>query len=381
MNIKAGKILKDAIGVMYLLIGAGAGILMVYLVQEGRNNVYDDFLWLYPPVLTLLIAICLVQGYGLIRSRRWAYTLHTGLMIVWIPFVSIMSVTILQAIWRQKDFLWFLQIVAAVGLPIAIQWFLRNNRDRLLHPPGPTTWRVTFMVAGVVVLAMSIIVPVTIMSVAIHTYFLTSGQRQEIADIENECYRLTLYYSPNLIRGGYTQLIAVDKNSLLNAENRVWGKPEYKEYRLAFIDSNVVGMYGDDGDTIMIDLSSPPPLFEDAEHHPPWRTELHYEGCTDRIVAENDEFVVTWRSYPSLAGYYGGATRLLLTDRSSWFGRDKVLIEAFEEDAVEAAFLGDDTLRVVVHFLDPTHFQYRRHGGQDTQFFDLRNPRDYPLDY
>lgn len=384
MNIKARTFIKNLIGGMYFLIGLGAIVLTVFMLQESRNSVFTDAIWLYVKALTLLLAICTALGYGLVRSRRWAYTLHTGLMILWIPFVLFVCLNASVELWFRKDLLWLLLVLVAVGLPAAIQWFLRRNRDLILQPPGAVKVWLKLVIAGIVTIPGLILVPLMTFMIALTVYGVGFGQRQEVAGAETENYRVTLYHYPGLGVFGedFMQLVSVNKNSFLKGEESVWSEDCYGAYRVVFLDTHVVGLFRPGSeDAIMVDLLAAPDATDDDESHPRWRVELDYEGCTDKVVAENARFLVTWRTYPPLPKQYSAATRLLLRDKSAWFVRDKVLIEAWEKDTVAARFLEPDSLSVFIHLLDDVHCQGRNQGAQSFHTFDLEDLPKYPVIY
>ena len=382
MNTKTKTLIKNLIGGMYSLIGLGAIGLTVFLLRESRNSVSTDAIWFYVEVLALLLAICTGLGYGLFRSKRWVYTLHTGLMILWIPFISLVSLNFSAELWYRKDIVWMLLVIVAIGLPITIQWFLRRNRDLMLQPPGSIKVWVKLIIVGIVTLPGFILVP--IMAIGVDVYEFGSDRRHEVAGVETENYRVTLYHYPDLTICGeeFMKLVSVDKNSFLKGEKRVWSEDSYGAYKVAFVDTHTVGLFCPGfEDTILVDLLAAPDVIDNKKSHPRWHVELNYEGCTDKVVAENERFLVTWRTYPPLLQKYGGATRLLLRDKSAWFIRDKILIDAWGNDTVGANFIKPDSLIVFIHLLDDYHHQHRKHGTQSIHTFDLEHLPEYPVTY
>ena len=385
--VKIQIILKNILAGIWALLAAALVVVVVLLHIESRDVVFGRAAaWTYSFWSLVLVVPLGLLAYGLFKSRRWVFHWHSILLGFLIFFDVVAVIKFGEKIYRTRDLTSIIVVLAVFVFPIIAEVFLFRIRNTVLTSVAEGSKEVTVVstILGCVAVIPAIL-GVIVIGIAMSIGGSPAQDRVELSQIENDRFKVTVYHLPSnhATVGEYTQIIFVDKNSLLKGEKEILWKRGVENYFLEFIDSNTVRFISAESkkDTVICNLLDPKNAIPDDCPVPPFRLMLDYEGCEDDTLAENDSYVVTLRKYPPANKASIGFLRLLVTDKTDWFPSEEVLLEACQGDSIEARFIGNDSLSVSMTLGPNNNLPADRIGEVVTYDFDLENVSEVPVSY
>ncbi|MDH3890705.1 MAG: hypothetical protein OEV49_06440 [candidate division Zixibacteria bacterium] len=385
MSIETKKLLKNILATLYgivalLLLIATAWVLFT----GGEIKVVPAVPVFFSGLLAYLGLFTASLAYGLWKSKKWGYRLHTNTMIFLIPLLCLSSIKFGLMLWRLKDLLLLSLLLLVTALAIAAQWFLRRNRDGVLFPTGSVSKRAAGAVRGALIVPVVLLLPILTLSLFNTVEILIGRDREMFDSIENDRFLVASYrYSPSSFPEEPHTVVVVDKRTILRAEKPLYRPILVADYRLSWYDSTTF-IFGPPGKhrARVINLLNPPAPSSFAY----WSSKCKHDHqpddpTVDTTLAENERYVVTTRSSLPDCAAGCGPKRLLCRDKLGSPAQETVLIEVAALDSISVTFADSAELSVFVRFKDGRRHLTEEIGSIIHHDIDLSSPPAVAVQY
>lgn len=358
-------LINRILAVLFGAVAIGTMVLLVSILSNSRVLVYKSSAIFFSIMFTGVFIYFSALTIGMAMQRKWSVYLYNLFFIVMSPPLLLISLYSLKPLWHTKDLVALFVVLLVIGVFVFIKFYLRNNKELFIASSEKIDKSIK---TGLIVIGALIGMP--ILSFTIFTGIMVFGdifssERTLVNKIENNKYIVEAFHYPGkgVFSDDFLNVVSIDKDSWLKGEKRVWSKDYANNISLAFTnDSTLMIAYNSERDTLIVDLEHIPDILDKPEDYPKYHYELNYEGCVDKTIAENENYKIIFRKYPSKPGKYAGAVRILAVDKDSWFKTERSLIKGWENDTASVKFLHDNTLSLDLYKVDSYNRQTGTYG-------------------